>query len=125
MEGLDTGHPAGLLAMWAPLWGPIRETNYGRVFHVRAEVNPTQTLAFTPRALNVHTDNPYRRPVPGYQLLHCLVASDGGGMTVLVDGFRAAEALRDEDLAAFGLLSTRSVPFRWSGDGFDLRNRGR
>lgn len=107
----------------ANLWGPVRETNYGEIFHVRAEANPTN-LAFTPRALNVHTDNPYRRPVPGYQLLHCLVASDVGGVTVLVDGFRAAELLRDEEPGAFELLSTRSVPFRWSGDGFDLRNRG-
>ena len=107
----------------ANLWGPVRETNYGEIFHVRAEANPTN-LAFTPRALNVHTDNPYRRPVPGYQLLHCLVASDVGGVTVLVDGFRAAELLRGEEPGAFELLSTRSVPFRWSGDGFDLRNRG-
>ncbi|MDP6159273.1 MAG: TauD/TfdA family dioxygenase [Acidimicrobiales bacterium] len=107
----------------ANLWGPVRETNYGEIFHVRAEANPTN-LAFTSRALNVHTDNPYRRPVPGYQLLHCLVASDVGGVTVLVDGFRAAELLRDEEPGAFELLSTRSVPFRWSGDGFDLRNRG-
>ncbi len=107
----------------ANLWGPVRATNYGEIFHVRAEANPTN-LAFTPRALNVHTDNPYRRPVPGYQLLHCLVASDVGGVTVLVDGFRAAELLRDEEPGAFELLSTRSVPFRWSGDGFDLRNRG-
>ncbi len=107
----------------AGLWGPVRATNYGEVFLVRAEANPTN-LAFTPKALNVHTDNPYRRPVPGYQLLHCLVASDVGGVTVLLDGFRAAEVLRDEDPAAFDLLATTSVPFRWSGDGFDLRNRG-
>ncbi len=123
VDGLDTGRTSASIGDVAALWGPIRETNYGRVFHVRAEVNPNN-LAFTPRALNVHTDNPYRRPVPGYQLLHCLVASAVGGVTVLVDGFRAAEALRDEDPAAFSLLSTRSVPFRWSGEGFDLRNRG-
>jgi len=125
VDGLATGEAgdgAGLGDV-AGLWGPIRETNYGEVFHVRAEADPTN-LAFTPRALNVHTDNPYRRPVPGYQLLHCLVASDAGGVTVLVDGFRAAEVLRDEDPVAFGLLSTRSVPFRWSGGGFDLWNRG-
>ena len=47
-----------------------------------------------------------------------------GGVTVLVDGFRAAEMLRGEDPGAFDLLSTRSVPFRWAGEGFDLRNRG-
>ena len=129
VDGLSTGDPGdgvvptpGVLDV-AWLWGPVRETNYGEVFHVRAEANPTN-LAFTPKALNVHTDNPYRRPVPGYQLLHCLVASGTGGLTVLLDGFRAAELLRDEDPAAFEVLSTRSVPFRWTGNGFDLRNRG-
>ena len=129
VDGLATGDPGvGIVPRpgvpdVARLWGPVRETNYGEVFHVRAEAEPTN-LAFTPKALNVHTDNPYRRPVPGYQLLHCLVASGTGGVTVLLDGFRAAEVLRDEDPAAFDLLSTRSVPFRWTGDGFDLRNRG-
>lgn len=125
VDGLAAGDDvagAGIVDV-ANLWGPVRETNYGEVFHVRADTNPTN-LAFTPRALNVHTDNPYRRPVPGYQLLHCLVASEVGGVTVLVDGYRAAELLRDEDPEAFALLSTRSVPFRWSGGGFDLRNRG-
>ena len=51
----------------ARLWGPVRETNYGKVFFVRAEAEPTN-MAFTPKALNVHTDTPYRRPVPGYQV---------------------------------------------------------
>lgn len=106
----------------AGIWGPVRETSYGEVFHVRAEADPVN-LAFTPRALNVHTDNPYRRPVPGFQLLHCLVASRTGGVTVLVDGFRAAESLRVEDPAAFDMLAGHRVPFRWRGDGFDLRSR--
>tara|TARA_B100000029_G_scaffold391087_1_gene387890 strand:- start:2830 stop:3924 length:1095 start_codon:yes stop_codon:yes gene_type:complete len=106
----------------ANLWGPARETNYGEVFLVRAEVAPTN-LAFTPNALNVHTDNPYRRPVPGYQLLHCLVASETGGVTVLLDGFQAAEVFRSEDPTAFALLTSRSVPFRWRGGGFELWNR--
>ena len=124
VHGLAFGpEPTGpSIAEVAGIWGPIRETNYGEVFHVRAEAEPVN-LAFTPRALNVHTDNPYRRPVPGIQLLHCLVASQAGGVTVLVDGFSAAETLRSEDQGAFDLLSGHRVPFRWRGDGFDLRNR--
>ena len=123
VHGLATGEDPGVgIRDVAGLWGPIRPTNYGEVFHVRAQADPVN-LAFTPRALNVHTDNPYRRPVPGYQLLHCLVASGSGGVTVLVDGFRAAEVLRHEDPEAFAVLAGRRVPFRWAGDGFDLRNR--
>ena len=123
VTGLATGDREGAsIEDVAGLWGPVRETNYGRIFHVRAEENPIN-LAFTPRSLNVHTDNPYRRPVPGYQLLHCLVASGEGGVTVLVDGFRAAEALRAEEPEAFARLSSRPVPFRWAGEGFDLWDR--
>ena len=61
----------------------------------------------------MHTDNPYRDPVPGIQLLHCLVQADKGGLTTLVDGIAAAEALRDEDADAFRLLSSHSVSFRY------------
>ena len=35
-------------------------------------------LAYTSLALPVHTDNPYRNPVPTLQLLHC-IASDATG----------------------------------------------
>lgn len=128
VDGLNSGTEADLerpgsgVAEVAGLWGPVRATNYGDIFLVQAEQNPIN-LAFTSRALNVHTDNPYRRPVPGYQLLHCLVASEVGGVTVFVDGFRAAEVLRNDNPAALDLLATHSVPFRWSGGGFDLRNR--
>ena len=70
-------------------------------------------LAYTPVPLSVHTDNPYRDPVPGIQLLHCLVQASEGGVTTLVDGIAAAEALRDDDPLAFEMLASRSVPFRY------------
>ena len=55
----------------AATFGYPRETNYGRLFDVRVEPDPTN-LAFTGRAIAPHTDNPYRDPVPTLQLLHCL-----------------------------------------------------
>ncbi len=120
VEGLDVGEAS--IEEVAGLWGPVRETNYGRVFHVRTEERPTN-LAYTPDALNVHLDNPYRRPVPGFQLLHCIAASEEGGGTVLIDGLTACGVLAEEDPEAFRLLSSHGVPFRWAGDGFDLANR--
>ena len=107
----------------AGLWGPVLETNYGRVFDVRVEEHPIN-LAYTTAPLGPHTDNPYRWAVPGYQLLHCLVAGDWGGVTVLVDGFRVAEVLRVEDLEAFERLTRHDVPFRWADERFDLRSHG-
>ena len=63
-------------------------------------------LAFTGRAIAPHTDNPYREPVPGIQLLHCLQSSADGGDNVSIDGFAAAALVREEDPQAFATLTT-------------------
>jgi gamma-butyrobetaine dioxygenase len=94
----------------AALAGSIRETNYGRIFHVRAIPDPNN-LAYTNRALGLHTDNPYREPVPGLQILHCLHTGGEGGASLFADGFAVAEALRTEDAAAFSLLASTPVRF--------------
>jgi DUF971 family protein len=81
------GVPAesGTVCTVAERFGFVRETNYGRFFDVRTVPDPLN-LADTNLGLGLHTDNPYRDPVPTLQLLHCLVASGEGGETVLVDG---------------------------------------
>ena len=61
MTGIPKG--SGELCRVAELFGFVRETNYGRWFEVRAEVNPSN-LAYTNLGLQAHTDNPYRDPVP-------------------------------------------------------------
>jgi [2-(trimethylamino)ethyl]phosphonate dioxygenase len=113
-----TGLPdqPGMVLQVSDLFGYVRETNYGRLFDVKAEVDPIN-LAFTGLALSVHTDNPYRDPVPGIQLLHCLENAAEGGDTVLVDGFGAAWRLREEDREAFEILARTWVTFSYrSGD---------
>ena len=113
----------GQVVSIAALFGFVRETNYGRFFDVRTR--PTaNNLAFTGHALGAHTDNPYRDPVPGLQLLHCLEAGAEGGESVLVDGFHAAELLRRRAPEQFALLSRYEVPFRFSDAECDLRARG-
>ena len=102
--------------------GFVRETNYGSVFDVIAEPDPVN-LAYTPLGLPAHTDNPYRDPCPTVQLLHCLAAASEGGASRFVDGFAAAECLRDEDPAAFQTLVNTDVTFRFHGRGVDLRAR--
>jgi alpha-ketoglutarate-dependent taurine dioxygenase len=84
----------GALFRIVDLFGYVRETNYGRHFEVRTEVNPTN-LAFTGLGLQAHTDNPYRDPVPTIQVLYCLESSAAGGENMVVDGFAAALRLRD------------------------------
>jgi gamma-butyrobetaine dioxygenase len=102
----------GQVADVAETFGFVRETNYGRLFDVRVEENATN-LAFTGRAISPHTDNPYRDPVPTLQLLHCLENAAHGGDSALVDGFAAAARLREQDPAAFSVLSGTKVAYRF------------
>lgn len=114
--------PEALLEV-AALFGYVRETNYGKYFEVRTEVNPTN-LAFTGLGLQAHTDNPYRDPVPTLQILYCLENSAEGGESMVVDGFRAAERLRSENPRGFELLARYCARFEYAGtSGVHLRSR--
>ncbi len=111
-----TGVPttSGAVCDVAGLFAYVRETNYGRWFDVRAEVNPNN-LAYTNLGLQAHTDNPYRDPVPTLQLLACLENSVDGGESLVVDGFRAAGILQDEAPALFALLTRHCARFDYAG----------
>lgn len=98
----------------AELFGYVRETNYGRVFDVRAQVDAAN-LAYTNLGLQAHTDNPYRDPAPGLQLLACLANSVDGGESLVVDGFKVAERLRAEDPEGFALLTRHCARFEYAG----------
>ena len=93
--------------------GHIRVTNYGDVFDVKDEGLNATNLAFTNQRISAHTDNPYRDPFPGVQMLHCLSCAQEGGATLFTDGFRVAEELRDIDPEAFNLLSSIPHPFEY------------
>ena len=114
--GVMTGIPrdSGALVDIARMFGFVRETNYGLWFEVRAEVNPNN-LAYTNLGLQAHTDNPYRDPVPTLQLLSCLENTVDGGDSVVVDGFRAAQRLREEDPKGFDLLARHCARFEYTG----------
>ena len=96
----------------ASAFGWIRETNFGSSFEVRSKPGAEAIdLAYTAVKLDPHTDNPYRSPVPGVQLLHCVANETTGGLSTLVDGYAVAEALRTRDPEAFRILSTTPVRF--------------
>lgn len=103
-------------------FGFVRETNYGRLFDVRTTVEPTN-LAFTNLSLGCHLDNPYRDPVPGLQLLHCLESSTSGGESILQDGFKAAAVLREENADHFDTLCRHWINFRFRDGAADLQAR--
>ena len=119
----DTPTEPGTLCKVAELFGYVRETNYGRWFEVRAEVNPNN-LAYTNLGLQAHTDNPYRDPVPTLQILACLENSVEGGDSIVVDGFRVVERLKQENPRWFTLLSGHAARFAYEGSsGVRLRSK--
>lgn len=105
---------SGSLVDVVSLFGFVRETNYGRWFDVRAETNPNN-LAFTNLGLQAHTDNPYRDPVPTLQLLCCLENSVEGGDSIVIDGFKVAQRLRQESADDFDLLTRYPLRFEYAG----------
>jgi gamma-butyrobetaine dioxygenase len=94
----------------AALAGYVTETNYGRLFDVKSVPDPNN-LAYTEAGLGLHTDNPYRDPVPGCQLLHCLQCSDEGGGSLFADGFAIASDLQARDPQSFAILGGTPVRF--------------
>ncbi|ESY86070.1 gamma-butyrobetaine dioxygenase [Mesorhizobium sp. LNHC220B00] len=112
MDGLPA--ESGALCKVSDLFGYIRETNYGRWFEVRAEVNPNN-LAYTNLGLQAHTDNPYRDPVPTLQILSCIENTVEGGESSVVDGFAVAAALQAESPEGFRLLSSHAARFEYAG----------
>jgi gamma-butyrobetaine dioxygenase len=114
--------PGAVLAVAKSL-GYVRETNYGRLFEVRAEPTPAN-LAFTRLPIAPHTDNPYRDPVPTVQLLHCLHAAADGGESTFTDGFRAAALLRSQGPGGVRLPHHHPVTFAYSDAATVLRATG-
>ncbi len=111
---------SGAVCRVAELFGYVRETNYGRWFDVRTELDPAN-LANTSLGLQPHTDNPYRDPVPTLQLLACLNSDLEGGDSLVVDGFAAAARLQQENPSWFELLAGHCARFEYAGNGVRLR----
>lgn len=93
----------------AAVVGALRMTNYG-IYELISRPTP-QLVGDTSVALAPHTDEPYRHNPPGITFFHVLAQSDEGGDSILVDGYHAAQTLRERDPEAFRLLSTVSAGF--------------
>lgn len=100
----------------------LRQTNFGRVFDVRTKADPDSS-AYTALELPLHTDLPTRELQPGLQFLLCRVNDATGGDSIMADGFRIAEALRDEEPHHFEALTTLPMEFRNRATVSDYRQR--
>lgn len=112
----------GAVEWFADRIGFLRQTNFGRVFDVRTKADPDST-AYTALELPLHTDLPTRELQPGLQFLLCRVNDAVGGDSVMADGFRIAEVMRNEAPDHFETLTTLPMEFRNRARGSDYRMR--
>ena len=104
--------------------GQVRPTFFGVYFDVRTHINPTN-LAYTAKALELHTDTPAEDFAPGVQFLHCRANSVQGGRSLFADGVAVANDFRRAFPEDFKLLAETDVPFCCEHDSFDVRARQR
>ncbi|RHZ61936.1 uncharacterized protein CDV56_107236 [Aspergillus thermomutatus] len=73
--------------------------------------------AYTTEFLGAHTDNTYFTDPARLQLFHLLSHTDGhGGASLLVDGFKAASIMRQENPKHCGVLAATKQPYHSSGN---------
>jgi gamma-butyrobetaine dioxygenase len=116
----------GYLLELAQRIGPVRDSNFGMLWDVKADIElagdaKTNSTANTGLRLGPHSDLPTREIPPGFQFLHCLINEANGGESTLTDGAALVEALERDHPEAFELLSTRHWIFFNRGPGIDHR----
>jgi gamma-butyrobetaine dioxygenase len=128
----DTPADVDFLAELAARIGPIRDSNFGPVWSVRAKVDPDST-AYTGLNLGQHTDLPTRETPPGFQFLHCVENSCAGGWSRMTDGLAVAAELAANHPDDYEALTTLRWVFfnrstdddhRWSGPIIDRGGPG-
>ena len=120
----DVPTVSGEVAKVGTLFGLVRLSAYGNVDEdVRVEdvrVDPDLTIGTTKSDfLGPHTDTCWRLSLSGLVLMHCLKGSASGGETLLVDGFKVCEILRQRYPEAFDLLSRVPLAYTSSVDNGD------
>jgi trimethyllysine dioxygenase len=102
-------------------FGYIRETIFGGLWTLSAELKEHDDTAYSTQYLEPHTDATYSHDAPGLQCFLCQEFDGKGGESILVDGFALAEEMRAEQPEFFRVLSEVSVPGRYIEPGVYLR----
>ena len=128
----DMGSEPCTLPDIARRFGPIRRTHFGELFNVRSKPEDTRGTgagigATASNAQAPHVDEDFRDNVPGISFFHCLkAAKGGGGASIYIDGYAAAERLRAKNPEAFAFLAQTpllSVAARNPNERFRSRSR--
>ena len=92
--------------------GPVLETEFGHVIKIRSEPDATD-LALSGTELSAHTDfSAHMHTPPVLQFMLCVEQEATGGASIVVDGFRAAEKLRNDHPEHFARLAGTPVNFQ-------------
>ncbi|KAM0791641.1 hypothetical protein ACM66B_006078 [Microbotryomycetes sp. NB124-2] len=99
----------------------IRNTWYGNLFDVKAEVG-SKNIAYTNLDLGLHMDLVHFETPPRYQFLHSL-QNNGvrGGASYFVDSYAVAQRIRETDPVAFDVLASEPVLFEYRSDAHHTR----
>ncbi|XP_028518882.1 trimethyllysine dioxygenase, mitochondrial [Exaiptasia diaphana] len=102
--------------------GFVQETIFGRVYVLSNRTLTHADIAYLNPALNAHTDQTYFACPVGLQAMHVTHHDGTGGLSLLVDGFKAAKDLYKEDPEAYEILTSTRIPFEYISKGHVLRN---
>lgn len=94
----------------------VHKTLFGEMWSLTDNAEHADT-AYSKDGLGAHTDNTYFNDAAGLQVLHCVQHNGTGGESLLLDGFRAVQAVRERDAAAYGRLCRRVVPAEYVEQG--------
>ena len=105
-------------------FGVVRPSFSGYAFDVFSKAQP-ENLAYTSKALELHTDLPAEELAPGIQFLHCRTNDAEGGQSLFVDANAVATALQKSHPEYFRILTEYQVPFRYTTLRQDVRAKQR
>lgn len=100
--------------------GYIRETVFGGLWNFSNNEAHSDS-AYTSVGIGLHTDGTYAIDPPGLQLLHCLAFDGEGGFNQFCDGFKVAQAIKEQDPDAYRTLIQIKVPAHYIEKGVQLR----
>ena len=94
-----------------PRLGPIREVLFERIHNVSVDGH-IYNIAHTSLEVPPHNDFASYSWPPSVQALHMLANECDGGESMIIDGYKVLDDLKDDCPEFFDILSTFSVPFR-------------
>jgi len=91
--------------------GFYKTTHYGAHWSIKVRSDPNN-VAYSGKAIGLHTDLSYYSNPPGVGLFHCIQQFPGeGGASEFCDGFNVLNVLKEEDSESFNVLDTIPLTF--------------